>query len=314
MKPAKYWLEKERVGDEIVPCLTIILKTPGCKWARIEGCTMCGFQRDSDLDVSQRDIINQLVYALENQQEFNMIKIFTSGSFFDTMEISPKTREEIFRRLGGVKFVVVESRPEYISENVFENLDYDFQLQVAIGLETADDEIRLKSINKGFKFTDYRRAVRILKRENVGVKTYLLLKPPGLTERESIDDAVKSMEKIKKLTDIISLNPCNVQSGTVVERLWRSGLYRPPWLWSVVDVLKKGYEMGVDIISDPVGAGSPRGPHNCRKCSKDVAESIRLFSLQRNLSLLHEMENSCECYGIWKDVLTFEDHAGIMEV
>ncbi len=275
---------------------------------------MCGFSRDSDPEVTQQEIISQLMYALEKHREIDMIKLFTSGSFFDDKEITPETREDIFRRLRGLRMVVVESRPEYITEDVFENLDFDFRLQIGIGLETADDEIRLKSINKGFKFRDYKRAVNILKDRNIGVKTYLLLKPPGLTERESIEDVMKSIKKIRGLTDTVSLNPCNVQSGTVVERLWRAGLYRPPWLWSVVEVLKGSYKMGVDIISDPVGAGSQRGPHNCRKCSKDVARSIRLFSLQRNIDLLSGIEHSCECYDLWQTVLNYENHAGIMEV
>ena len=135
-----------------------------------------------------------------------------------------------------------------------------------------------------------------------------------MTERESIEDTINSANRIKRVTDVISLNLCNVQSGTIVEKLWRDHLYRPPWLWSAVIVLKEVNKAGIDIISDPVGAGSQRGPHNCRKCSKDVANAIRMFSLEQDTRILSEIEGSCGCYELWEAVLKYENFAGIVEV
>lgn len=52
-----------------------------------------------------------------------------------------------------------------------------------------------------------------------------------------------------------------------------------------MEVLKLGKKAnsGTVIMSDPVAAGSRRGPHNCEKCDADVAEAIRVFSLTQAL-------------------------------
>ena len=65
-----------------------------------------------------------------------------------------------------------------------------------------------------------------------------MLKPPYLSEKESIDDAVKSAIDAAPHVDKISINPVNVQKNTVVEKLWFRNEWVAPWLWSVVDVLK----------------------------------------------------------------------------
>jgi radical SAM enzyme (TIGR01210 family) len=60
------------------------------------------------------------------------------------------------------------------------------------------------------------------------------------------------------------------------------------------------------LMSDPVGAGSKRGPRNCKLCSSDVADSLRTFSLNQNPADLSK--TNCECKELWKKVLEFEDY------
>jgi len=70
-----------------------------------------------------------------------------------------------------------------------------------------------------------------------------------------------------------------IHKRTLVERLWKLGAYRPPWLWSAVEILKNA---DAEIICDLVAAGKIRGPHNCFKCDNQVAKEIREFSLTRD--------------------------------
>lgn len=58
-------------------------------------------------------------------------------------------------------------------------------------------------------------------------------------------------------------------------------------------------------MSDPVGAGSKRGPHNCKECSSEVADSLRTFSLTQNPADLSTTD--CGCKELWKKVLEIED-------
>ena len=100
-----------------------------------------------------------------------------------------------------------------------------------------------------------------------------------------------------------------MQKGTLVERLWRAKLYRPPWLWSAVEVLREAKEVGVQIMSDPVAAGKKRGPHNCGKCDATVAAAIREFSLLQDSSLLEGLY--CNCLEKWKKAVELEKYSRV---
>ncbi len=305
VKPVAVWIEKERLGERIVKCLTIILRSRGCYWNR---CLMCGYKKDTSKDVTLNDLIEQFKFALKNLDGAEVVKIFTSGSFLDSNEIPKEFRSFVYKSLAGkIKKLIVESRPEFVSRETVEELSsLDFETEVGIGLETADDFIREHCINKGFKFEDFKRAARLLKSYGVRVKAYLLLKPPFLSEGEAIRDVARSIKAIRDLVDVVSINLTNVQSDTYVEKLWLKKLYRPPWLWSAVEVLKN---TEIETICDPVAYGKSRGPHNCGRCDRDVAKAIRDFSLTQNPSVFDRL--SCSCTRLWEKIVELEDYSRI---
>ena len=298
------WKEKERLDGEIVKCMTVILRTRGCRW---DQCYMCGYTKDA-YPASEEELIQQINYVFEQLEDEKVLKIFTSGSFFDDAEVPPKVRAYLTERFNqvGMRKLIVESRPEYVTEDRLRELE-GVNLEVGIGLETANDMIRKLCINKGFSFDDFKRAAKILRENGFRVKCYLLLKPPFLSEGEAIEDAISSVIAAMRYADVFSLNLTNVQKGTLVERLWMAKLYRPPWLWSAVEVLRKAKEAGVEIMSDPVAAGKQRGPHNCGKCDEKVARAIRDFSLTQDLSLLEGL--SCECTEKWEKAVELEKYS-----
>jgi len=113
---------------------------------------MCGFWQES-ADVSQADILAQMEHSLRNSppDEEIILKIFTSGSFLDEREISGDTRREIARMLRertAIKKLIVESRPEFVTVDKLTDLNSVEHLELAIGLETADDFIRSNYIKK----------------------------------------------------------------------------------------------------------------------------------------------------------------------
>jgi radical SAM enzyme (TIGR01210 family) len=176
-------------------------------------------------------------------------------------------------------------------------------LQVALGLESANNALLRDSINKGFQFEDYQMAANTVKGSGATLKTYLLIKPPFLTEREAITDSTDSAKMIQEISDVISFNPVNVQKGTLVERLWRRDEYRPPWLWSVVKVLEECRNLGPRVVSFPSGGGKRRGAHNCFECDGEFLSAIEDFSLglRESLEDLH-----CDCREQWSDVLDLQ--------
>ena len=309
-KPIAMWTEKDTAGGEIVDAFVLILRTRGCYWALNSGCTMCGYINDARMEpVSDENMQIQLEKALKRYRGEKVVKIFTSGSFLDPNEISPEMQARIARAFKDAERFIVESLPEFVTEKILEPVVQD-NLEIAIGLESASDDVLQRNVNKSFRVKDYIRAAELMKEMGIPLKTYLLLKPPFMTEKEAIEDAESSVLFAAKYSSEISLNPMNIQSHTLVNRLWKRGEYRPPWLWSVIEVIKATKpEIGdVRLVSWPTAGGLQRGAHNCGKCDKEVLRAIEEFSLTQDLSVFDGL--SCSCIDEWKDIMEAGDSLG----
>lgn len=309
-KPVRYWSEKDILNSKITDAYVIILRTRGCSWTLSSGCSMCGYFNDSMLiDVSENDLRSQFEKAMQEYKDEKIIKLFTSGSFLDPHEIPTPVQNEILCTLAArVEKISVESRPEYITEKklqAIQKIVAPKEFEIGIGLETSNDIIREKTINKGFTFVHYKKAAQLLKKHKMHVKTYVLMKPPFLTEKESLNDCIQTTKDIVPYTDILSLNPTNVQRHTVVEYLWRRNQYRSPWLWSIVGYLQQSKNISdVFVKCDIVGGGSMRGAHNCGSCDNKILHAIKEFSLTQKQSVFNHL--SCDCKEQWRDQLDLE--------
>ncbi len=302
-RPVTVWRSRDLLDGSAVDSLTMILRTVGCRWNR---CTMCGYASEG-APATAENLLAQFERAMERSSPtVRMIKIYTSGSFLDSEEMPEAARDAILKRLeaSGIRRLVIESRPEYIvPEKVDECLSH-IETEFAIGLETANDLIRQQVIRKGFSFQDFVAASEILHDLGGRVKAYLLQKPPLLTEGDAMRDAILSARAAREYADVLSLNLCNVQRSTAVERLWERGEYRPPWLWSALEVLKS---VPGPVVCDPVGAGTRRGPHNCGRCDVAVAEAIRKHALAQDAKAFDGLD--CECWAAWREVVGLEEQA-----
>lgn len=299
------WTGCDLLNGEAVPTLTIVLRTKGCYWARHTGCTMCGFVCDSNPSATGPDIYKEFLGALARfGKEFKIIKIFTSGSFLDSEEVPPDVRNAILAELRDIPKTIIESRPEFVTDERCEDMARsNARVEIAIGLESSNDYIREHYINKGFTFHDFIRASKTARSSGFTVKAYLLLKPPFLTEADAMRDTIQSVMETTGHVDTISLNLCNVQRGTLVENLWTKRLYRPPWLWTAVEVLRQTAG-NVPIICDPVAGGMRRGPHNCGICDREVVAEIRRFSLSQDTA---SFKTNCADKVLWNFILEFEE-------
>lgn len=299
--PVAVWRGRDLLDERVVESITVILRTRGCRWNQ---CVMCGYAQEG-VDASAEDLIAQFKSIIEKAEGTELVKIYTSGSFLDPVEVPEAARLDILRSLKDmdVRRLVIESRPEYIDRTALEQILAFMDVEIGIGLESSSDLVRTHLINKGFTFSDFARAADLIHSLGGRVKTYLLLKPPCLSEMDAIADALRSARDAEPYSDVISLNLCNVQRNTPLERIWQRSGYRPPWLWSAVEVLRES-SLRVPMICDPVGAGAKRGPHNCGLCDGYVADAIRSFSLSQSKSCLNV---DCTCRSVWRNVLELED-------
>ncbi len=302
-RPIAMWTEKDVSDGKIVDAFVLILRTRGCYWALHSGCTMCGYINDARMEpVKSENLRIQMEKALERYSGEKVVKIFTSGSFLDPNEIPPDIQIDILKAFDDAERLIVESLPEFVTEKRLGEIRQD-NLEIAMGLESASDEILERNINKSFRLKDYMNAAERLMKMKIPLKTYVLLKPPFMTEKEAIEDAVNSIIFASKHSSEVSVNPVNVQSFTLVHHLWRRGEYRAPWLWSVVEVLKRAKpSIGeVRLVSWPTAGGMGRGAHNCGICDGGVMGAIETFSLTQDLSAFESLE--CNCIDEWRDMV-----------
>jgi radical SAM enzyme (TIGR01210 family) len=276
---------------------------------------MCGYVAESvdGGSVAHEDLLAQVDHALDHEREHaddpaEQIKIYTSGSFLDEREVGPETREAIAETFADRDRMVVESLPDFVDrEKIREFTDRGVETDVAIGLETATDRVRHDCVNKYFDFADFEDACAAADAvDGAGIKAYLLMKPPFLSEREALADMVDSVERCLAVEGChtVSMNPCNVQRYTMVEDLYHDGGYRPPWLWSVAQVLRETTDAPGIVVSDPVGHGSDRGPHNCGDCDDRVQRAVKDFDKRQDPAVFDQV--SCDCEHTWRAVLDRE--------
>lgn len=302
--PVAIWNEEDVIAGRRVKAFVAILRTTGCWWSREQGCTMCGYNLASEEGIGLLELRAQLEKALASYSGERMVKIYNSGSFLDKREIPLEFREDVFRGFAEAERVLFESRPEFVTEETLGELPSD-KVSVAIGLESSNEDVLRGCVRKGFSVGEYATAARMLGSFRIPLRTYLLLKPPFLTERQSVEDAKRSVSFASEFSESVSINPLNVQKGTLVEELWRRGDYRPPWLWSLIEVLKSEKRVGTRVFSSPTGGGTPRGAHNCTRCDRKVLEAIQRFTFSQDQSEFDQSQ--CECKTEWRALTGVQD-------
>lgn len=312
---AASWYNDDLTYDGVHKTLFLILPTSGCWWALGDsgGCTMCSYVSDCTLEPIESDEIIRIFkqhlekFDLESEDQI-AVKLFASGSFLNPYELPIEARNailETLKNMGNVKEIVVESRPEYITEEV---LDEVFEIigdklfEVSIGLETSNDYTRLNKINKGFTCKDFENAVNLIhdlrdrKNYNLKVKPYIFIKPILVSEKEAIDEAIETAKYCDSVgVDRLSFCPATIHGGTLIEKLWRNNSYQPPWIWSTIKVINTVREnLDIPALLDTSGFGSRRGSYNCNKCSKELKHKIIDSNLTQST-----IEYDCECKDQW---------------
>ena len=322
-EPATVYYTPETLADG-TPCsaVTVILRTKGCHWWWSSGCTFCGYFNDTRDDVTNEDLHAQWAYAKSKFDDFKdhaMVKVYTSGSLLEDREIPVEFQETVLRdcqTLG--KELIVESRCEQLTEEKLAwATSINTSFAVAIGLEAYDDEVLRFHVNKGFTTKSWDRAVANLKKFNIRVKTYLMFKPPFMNEADALLHGVKWIEDVAEQSDEISVNPMNIQRGTIIDRLHRHNEYRPPWLWSLVEMIRRahptihpkntgnGGEGQVSrLIVHPTAGGRVRGAHNCGSCDAEVVAAIERYAVSGELEEFDGL--SCECENAWAEEISLE--------
>ncbi len=243
-KPYEFLVEPECSASATVEDVaTLFLTNRECPFR----CLMCDLWKNTtDERVPVGSIPEQIDHAFQQMPELRTaqhIKLYNSGNFFDRTAIPPGDRESIANRVRHFQSVIVENHPRLCGEKCLEFRDMlGTQLEIAIGLETIHPDV-LPQLNKQMTTDDFRHAVEFLVRNDIRVRTFILLRPPFLNEDEGIEWALKSVEFAFDCgVSCCAVIPTRAGNG-IMEQLESQGHFTQPTIASMETVLEAGIAM-----------------------------------------------------------------------
>jgi len=245
-----------------------VLELPGagCEWyKKTGGCTMCGFNQSTYQYTFSGHLYPHFLfmllfyyaYLLVKKQNPEQLVIYNGGSFLSDKEIPLKTQLAILRFVKNhptLEKIMVESRAEFATSEKLRQYHaaiFGKKLEIAFGLESADDEVRNKCLKKGLSKKQFEDAVTLTKSLGFQTFAYVFLKPHCLSENEAVKDAIASIKYcFEHGVDEISLSCAFVQKGTLLFKLYQKDEFDPPTLRSIIKVIEATH------LDGPVRIGS----------------------------------------------------------
>lgn len=292
----------------------IFFRTRGCKHDAKGGCTMCDYSAGPE--TSADEMVDSVRRALaELPAGLDAVLVSPSGSLLDTWEVPAVARDGILQLLSDspIPRVAFETRAETLdaaSTARCREILGGKSVRVYVGLESADTWVSKYAINKALDPSAFRLAMQVLNEQSMCGVANILLGAPFLDPRESIEDTVATARwALDNGAREVCLFPCHVKRWTQVHVLHENGLYDPPSLWSMVEVLHRLGEGLADRIElawlTALGAFNVvASPDVCPCCLDRVLGGLGGFSASGCWSDLDSLwDITCDCRQAWRQSL-----------
>lgn len=248
-RPYEFLIEPECGADGTVEDVaTIFLTNRECPFR----CLMCDLWKNTTVEsVPAGAIPQQINSALKRLPKAQHVKLYNSGNFFDAKAVPQADWPAIVDRVRSFKSVIVENHPKLCGDGCFEFRDmlaaHGVEFEIALGLETVHPEV-LPRLNKQMTVDDFSRAATRLRSEGIRLRTFILLRPPFLTEEEGIEWAMKSIEfAFEAGVSCCSVVPTRAGNG-IMEQLESNGLFASPQLSSMEIVQERGIQLNAGRV------------------------------------------------------------------
>ncbi len=213
-----------RVTDMKHKTVPVFVPHMGCP----NDCSFCNQRKITGVstDVSPESAKKQIEEALKTMNA-DFVEIGFFGGSFTGIDIDVQNKflsvAKSFLDEGKVHAVRLSTRPDYISNDILENLAAFGVTTIELGAQSMDDGVLLKN-RRGHSTKDTEKASRLIK--SYGFKLGLQM----MTGLFGDDDekCKESLEKIIALEpDCVRIYPTLVLKGTYLEGLFKSGEYIP---------------------------------------------------------------------------------------
>ena len=260
--------EPERLEVEIFPdgrarsILTVYLRNGACPIA----CVYCALYRGMDArPATGEEIAVQIASARARHEGIAGIKLYNASSFFEPASIVPSEAElrAIASEVAGLDLVVVEARSENAARAPELARRLDGRLEVAIGMEAADDEL-LALWNKPTSTASFRKAARLLAANGILLRAFVLVQPPFVSGREARELAIRSVEEAAAAgARLVSLLPV-VSRHAPMEKLRRAGMFSEVSLDLYFEIVSACRGRGPAIVAETEALAALPGCRHCR--------------------------------------------------
>jgi archaeosine synthase beta-subunit len=279
-RPYAFFVEDEPArGGAIEPVATLFLTNRECPFR----CLMCDLWKNTtDQRVPAGAIPAQIEWTLERLPPARHIKLYNAGNFFDAQAIPPDDFPSIARLIHSHKTVIVECHPRLVGDRCLRFRDLlSGKLEIAMGLETVHPHV-LPRLNKRMTTADFQQAARFLTQHDIAVRAFILLRPPYLDETEGVYWAKRSIEfAFNAGVECCAVIPTRAGNG-VMELLARQGLFAPPRVESLEEVI----EYGLGLCSGRVLADlwDIERFCRCRTCGPARARRLQAMNLTQHVA------------------------------
>jgi hypothetical protein len=282
-RPYEFLVEPECGADGTVEDVaTIFLANRECPFR----CLMCDLWKNTTVEsVPVGAIPQQIDYSLERLPTAQHVKLYNSGNFFDAKAISKADWPAIVDRVRGFKSVIVETHPKLCGDGCFEFRDmlavHGVELEIALGLETVHPEV-LPLLNKQMTADDFQKAATSLSVEGIRLRTFILLRPPFLSEEEGIEWTMRSIEfAFETGVSCCSIVPTRAGNG-IMEQLESDGLFASPQLSSMEIVQEQGIQLNAGRVF--MDTWNVQQFANCPNCAEQRIQRIADMNLRQQVA------------------------------
>lgn len=174
------------------------------------------------------------------------------GGSFTGMSIGEQTEYlalvQPYLQAGAVSSIQLSTRPDYINQEILDNLKRYGVSVIELGAQSLDDDI-LKRAGRGHTVQQVREAARLITDNGFQLGLQMMIGLPGDTKEKALHTAKLIQEFGASCTRIY---PTLVVEGTLLAKLYRASKYQPLTLEQAVDWTKDLYrfftEQGITIL------------------------------------------------------------------
>ena len=216
---------------------------------------MCDYGRVRRENLKTYEIKEILSNVFNNLKKLPQVLLLNSlGSVLDTEEMPIENIIILLDELSKINIDTIIFETHYLTINnsilsLIKQKLYNKDIVIELGLESSNNEIREKCLNKHIDNTRFIEKINLIKSYGFGVEANVIFGTPFLTTDEQIEDTISSIKWcFKNSIDNVNLFPINIKPYTLLYKLYEQGKYFPVLHRDFIKILYKIPKEYIDKI------------------------------------------------------------------